>query len=229
MKEKKLIHFLHELPATARFLISLGFSMIIFMFVENKETSVTFMSVWLGFAFSNLLLFWITITTARPDEIKLIAKKQDNSRTLIFLVVVAASFISLFAIILLFRILPGTKGVSYYFHLTISAVSVICSWLLIHTIFTFRYAHLYYSCKRKEKELEKEHVGGLEFPNDEEPDYMDFAYFAFVVGMTFQVSDVQVTSSNIRRLVLVHGLLSFVYNTVIVALSINIISGLIQR
>ena len=76
---------------------------------------------------------------------------------------------------------------------------------------------------------EKVHKGGLIFPNDEPPDYFDFAYFSFVIGMTWQVSDVQITSRRIRRIVLMHALLSFVYNTVILALSINIISGLIQR
>lgn len=229
MKEKKFIHILHELPATRRLLISVAFAAIIFLIIQKQAASVQFMCVWIGFALSNLLLFWITITTAKPDEIKRIAKKQDNSRTLIFLVVIAASFISLLAIILLLQILPTAKGASYYYHVSLSVASVICSWLLIHTIFTFRYTHLFYSCKTKEKEMDKEHMGGLDFPNDDEPDYMDFAYFAFVVGMTFQVSDVQVTSSNIRRLVLLHGLLSFAYNTVIVALSINIISGLIQK
>lgn len=77
--------------------------------------------------------------------------------------------------------------------------------------------------------IQKKESGGLAFPNDPEPDYLDFAYFSFVVGMTFQVSDVQITSSQIRRLALLHGLLSFGYNTVIVALSINIISGFIKK
>jgi uncharacterized membrane protein len=77
------------------------------------------------------------------------------------------------------------------------------------------------------------HAGGLDFPNDSEqneysdnPDFLDFAYFAFVVGMTFQVSDVEVTSKRFRRFVLLHGLISFVYNTVIVALTINTLAGL---
>lgn len=83
--------------------------------------------------------------------------------------------------------------------------------------------------KTEEARIRKEHVGGLLFPNDEEPDYQDFAYFAFVIGMTFQVSDVQITSGNIHRPVLLHGILSFTYNTIIVTLSINIISGLIQK
>jgi uncharacterized membrane protein len=76
---------------------------------------------------------------------------------------------------------------------------------------------------------QKEHKGGLIFPSDDPPDYFDFAYFSFVIGMTWQVSDIQISSRRIRRMVLFHALLSFLYNTVILALTINIISGLIQR
>ena len=69
----------------------------------------------------------------------------------------------------------------------------------------------------------------LQFPDEHEPDYLDFAYFSFVLGMTFQVSDVEISSKEIRRMALLHGFLSFIYNTVIVAFSINIISGLIAK
>jgi uncharacterized membrane protein len=79
------------------------------------------------------------------------------------------------------------------------------------------------------KKGRKEKPGGLEFPGNEEPAYMDFVYFSFVIGMTFQVSDVQITSKRIRQLAWIHGVLSFAFNTFIVALSINIIAGLIQK
>jgi uncharacterized membrane protein len=183
---------------------------------------------WIGFALSNLIFFWGIIATAEPHEIKLIAKKQDLSRLFIYLFVLFSSFVSLLAVILLLKISPGAKHANYY-HIALSVISVVFSWLLIHTIFTFRYAHLYYTCITTEQGIDNEHIGGLIFPDDDEPDYMDFAYFAFVIGMTFQVSDVQVTSSKIRWIVLLHGFLSFVYNTVILALSINIISGLVQK
>jgi uncharacterized membrane protein len=71
--------------------------------------------------------------------------------------------------------------------------------------------------------------GGLEFPGNEDPDYLDFVYFSFVLGMTFQVSDVVITSKRIRQLATMHGLLSFAFNTAIVALSINVISGLVAQ
>jgi uncharacterized membrane protein len=104
--------------------------------------------------------------------------------------------------------------------------AVIISWWLVHTVFTMRYAHLYYTTD----EGKKTPLGGLEFPgNDKEPDYLDFVYFSFVVGMTFQVSDVEISSKQIRRLAWAHGLIAFAFNTAIVALSINVISGLVSK
>ena len=87
-----------------------------------------------------------------------------------------------------------------------------------------RYAHAYY--RKRDDDQESSEGEGVEFPDEKEPDFLDFAYFSFVIGMTCQVSDVQISSRGIRRLALVHGLLSFLFNTVILALTINLSSGL---
>jgi uncharacterized membrane protein len=100
-----------------------------------------------------------------------------------------------------------------------SLIAVISAWFLTHTAFTLRYAHLYYRD-------DEEGVGGLSLPGDAAPAYLDFAYFAFTIGMCFQVSDVQVTSPQIRRTVLLHATMSFAYNTVIVAFVLNLIFNL---
>lgn len=100
------------------------------------------------------------------------------------------------------------------------------SWFVVHTIFTTRYAHMYYSDHETKEET---YAAGLDFPQDFEPDFVDFAYFSFTLGMTFQVSDVQISSNRIRRLALWHALLSFGYSATIIALSVNIISGLTQK
>jgi uncharacterized membrane protein len=105
--------------------------------------------------------------------------------------------------------------------------SVIVSWWMLHTVFTMSYAHLYYTSTPDPDDAETEVIGGLQFPDEKKPDYLDFVYFSFVVGMTFQVSDVEISSRSIRRLVLLHGLISFAFNTAIVALSINVVSGLV--
>ena len=94
----------------------------------------------------------------------------------------------------------------------------------MHTIFTFHYAHLYYF-----KNMDDTTEGKpLDFPGKTKPDYLDFAYFSFVIGMTFQVSDIEIPSRTIRRTVLAHSLLSFALNTFVVALTINLIAGLRQ-
>lgn len=92
-------------------------------------------------------------------------------------------------------------------------------------MFALYYAHLYY---RDDRESGTEgNVKGLDFPEEKQPDYWDFLYFSLVIGMTCQVSDVQVTSRSMRRLALMHGVLTFFFNTVILALSINIVAGLL--
>ena len=107
--------------------------------------------------------------------------------------------------------------------LALSVAAVGLSWFLVHTLFSLRYAHAFF--KDAHKQAREKVQGGLEFPGKGSPDYMDFAYFSFVVGMTCQVSDVQISSRTIRRLALVHGLISFAFNTAILAMFVNIIAG----
>jgi uncharacterized membrane protein len=101
---------------------------------------------------------------------------------------------------------------------------VCLGWFLIHTLFVFRYAHLYYFDSDRDGTAQR----GLTFPGTTDPDDYDFAYFSFVVGMTFQVSDVQITDPGVRTVVLVHAILSFAYNTAILALVVNLASGLLN-
>ena len=129
-----------------------------------------------------------------------------------------ASFACLFTVLLMVMGF-NDKNISQWFMVLIAVGSMISSWALVHTLYTFHYAHLYYKTKGGK---------GLDYPGDEKPDYLDFAYFSFVMGCTFQVSDVEISSKEIRRVALFHGLLSFALNTFVVALTINIIAGLIH-
>jgi uncharacterized membrane protein len=223
------IQHIYRIPARTRLFIALFVAFITFMVSGRTPPAIQFILVWSSFAFTGLVLFWITIATANVSVIKDIAKRQDSSRTIVFFFVLFASFISLFAVIILLKILPDNKVAGYWYHIGFSIISVVLSWTLIHTVFAFRYAHLYYTCHREEKGIEKETRGGLQFPGDAEPDYLDFAYFSFVIGMTFQVSDVTISSRQIRHLTLFHAIISFVFNTVILALSVGIIAGLVQK
>ena len=180
---------------------------------------------WMGFSLTSILLIWITILSSHPSDVQRIAKLQDSSRTMIFGFVVVAAVISLLAVYFLLRSVKGhSQHVNSHIMLAITAVFI--SWWMVHTIFTMRYAHLYYDTARDDGTPLK--GGGLQFPGETYPDYLDFVYFSFVIGMTFQVSDVEVSAKHIRRLVWLHGLISFIFNTAIVALSINVISGLMS-
>ena len=139
---------------------------------------------------------------------------------LILMFVVSAAVASLFAVCaLLDSMSPQNRAT----HITLAILAVSSAWGSVHTVFTLRYAHLYYGDDVKRPDR----PGGRAFPNEPEPDYLDFAYFAFVIGMTSQTSDVVIDSKPMRRTALVHGVLSFGFNAIIIALTISGLSGTI--
>ena len=213
-----------RLDAHYRFLIALIAATAAFFITRSSQSApAAILMVWVAFAFTVIVMDWIIIFTSHPMDVRKNAELQDSNRTFIFLFVIASSVMSLGAIIFLLISAKGKTGEGVAFPVILALTSVLVSWWLVHTLFTLRYAHLYY-----EPENANKTVGGLEFPGDEKnPDYLDFVYFSFVIGMTFQVSDVEISSRRIRRLALFHALIAFAFNTAIVALSINIISGLV--
>jgi uncharacterized membrane protein len=180
---------------------------------------------WNAFALVILALDWLTILTTPLRKIRELAQQQDLSRLLIFLFVVVTACAALFAVGFLVSVKKTQTGAHFVIHLLLTLSTVIFSWMLVHTVFGLRYAHAFYG--DSDQPGVHQHAGGLIFPGDRPPDYFDFAYFSFVVGMTCQVSDVQITSRRMRRLTLVHSILSFGFNTIILALLINTVSGLL--
>ncbi|HWN49365.1 MAG TPA: DUF1345 domain-containing protein [Xanthobacteraceae bacterium] len=162
-----------------------------------------------------LVLAFRLMTNCDVNRIKRRAAHQDEGRITILVLVVASAMASLLAIL---AELGGANRQPA--HLALAAVTILLSWAFTHTIFAIHYAHEYYD--------ENAHKGGgLNFPGDQPPDYWDFVYFSFVVGMTSQVSDVAVTSSTFRRLVAAHGVVSFIFNATLLALTVNIAAGAI--
>ncbi len=182
-------------------------------------------ATWDTFASCILAFAWLTIITTPPAKLRLRAQMQDVSRTVIFVFCIFAACAGLFGVGFLFYANKAVQQSHFTAHLGLSLLAVVSSWLLVHTVFGLRYAHTFYG--DSDDPEAKEHAGGLRFPGDRMPDYLDFAYFSFVIGMTFQVSDVQITSRDFRHLVLLHGMLSFAFNTVILALMINTVSALL--
>jgi uncharacterized membrane protein len=219
--------FFYRLDAHYRLLIALAVSVIVFLCIRSHHALPSLiLFIWISFASTIIILDWIIIGTSHPREVRRIAKLQDSSRTFIFLFVIAASIASMGAIIFLLKSSKGHSGkLNEHILLAIGAVAV--SWWLVHTIFSLLYAHLYYDTDTDDGKILP--GGGLDFPGKDEPDYLDFVYFSFVIGMTFQVSDVEISSRKIRRFTLLHALMSFAFNTAILALSINVISGLVAQ
>jgi uncharacterized membrane protein len=213
------------LDAHHRFMISLAVAIIVF-FLTLGHLKFAYLTIvtWSAFAWTAICLIWFRICFAEARASVRTAKLQDSGRTAIFIFVLCSAVASLFAVALLIGSAKGLKGEALSGHILLAAGTVVSSWVLVHTVFTMHYAHMYY---RDRGDGEDDDEGsGLEFPGEKAPDFFDFAYFSFVIGMTFQVSDVQISAQGIRRLALVHGLMSFVFNTLILALSINLISGL---
>lgn len=172
-----------------------------------------------------LSLTWWAMIRATPATMRRIAQQQDEGRIVILSLITAAACISILAIGFLLHD-KGSLSEHFALHLGLSVLTIIASWMLVHTIFAIHYAHAYYQNHQTSQECQ---AGGLDFPGEAEPDYWDFLYFSFVIGMTSQVSDVQTTSGAMRRLALGHGVLSFFFNTTILAMGINIIAGLIEN
>ena len=152
---------------------------------------------------------------------------QDSSRAVIYGCVVFAAVAGLFGAGLLLGSAKGLAGGEASRYIALAALTIVSSWLLVHTVLALHYAHVCYHIA--EESREKPPNVGVVFPNEPQPDFLDFAYFSFVIGMTCQVSDVQITSRRIRRIALLHGLLSFGFNTVILVLSLNLASALLSR
>jgi uncharacterized membrane protein len=170
-----------------------------------------------------LVLAWWLAVEFDAARTRARAQAQDQSGLILFTLLLLSTFISAGAIAVMLQHVKDLAGPQRLGHLALSMAALAVSWLLMQTIFAFRYAHLYY-----QSELRGHPQGaGLEFPGKLPPDYFDFLYYAHVVGMTSQVSDVVVTARHMRRLTLLHSMTAFAFNMLVLALSINVMAGAI--
>jgi uncharacterized membrane protein len=169
-----------------------------------------------------LILHWRITITDDPRQTGARGALEDPGRWAVLAVVLVSIGFGFAAAVVILGKGPNVPAADRELAVAFGLAAIVLGWLLIHTMFIFRYAHLFYYADADDGSAAR----GLIFPGTSDPDDFDFAYFSFVIGMTFQVSDVQITDPAVRRVVLVHALLSFAYNTAIIALVVNLASGL---
>lgn len=217
----RMLEAIAKMDAHHRLLLGFIVAAVVGLALHTRALWTASLATYDAFAFAILALIWITVALTPQEQIQAVAQRQDVGRTVIFVFVIIVACAALFAVAFLIRSgKPEERHLSI--HLLLALATIVLSWLLMHAVFALRYAHKYYDDDAKRA---RGYVAGLKFPGDDPPDYRDFAYFSFVIGMTCQVSDVDVTSREMRRLVLLHGILSFGFNTVILALTINTVSS----
>jgi len=219
-RSAKTRHFLSPQRATGRFFLSAGvgvLALLLTAWLNAPAWQLRAMVGWDATALTLLGLCWQILLRSDARTTALRAGDQDPGGRAVFVIAVASSLFSLFAATLVLRMMRGQSCGNVW--VVLALVSVALSWVVTHTAYTLRYAHLFYT---------GESNGGLTFPGTDTPCDMDFAYYAFTIGMCFQVSDVQITAANIRSATLGHALVSFVFNTTILALSLNVMFQLLS-
>jgi uncharacterized membrane protein len=161
---------------------------------------------------------WLRIWWLDAEATSAVAAREDPVRAAADLVLLLAAVASLGAIAVAIAESRSSHGTMRGVEIGMGAGSVVVSWLVVHTLFTLKYARLYYGGDGRE--------GGVDFENKVRPSYSDFAYLAFTIGMTFQVSDTDLQSADYRRLALRHALLSYLFGAVILAATINLVAGI---
>ena len=161
------------------------------------------------------MMFWST-----HERMRARALQHDEGNTVVLVLVITAALMCIGAIVAELAVVKDLKGELRYTHIALAGLTIVTSWAFTQTMFALHYAHDYYVCA-----IKGEH-GGLDFPGGHPPDYGDFLYFASVIGTSGQTADVSFSSRKMRRTGMVHCVLAFFFNTTLVALTINIASGL---
>ena len=216
-----LVRLLRPRHASGRILLAFALGLAIGALLSLRyHAALAAVGGWDTGALLLLAFGWATIARSDAPVTRRRAAEEDPGRTAVYALTLLTSAITLLAATVL---VGGTKGVSTQASrelIALCLITVSVSWTLTHTAFALRYAHLYYR-------EGAEQAAGVEFPGGRPPSYFDFAYLAFTVGMTFQVSDTAVSSAPIRRTVLLHAAISFAYNTAILAFVLNLVFGFV--
>lgn len=190
-------------------------------FASAWSGEVALLASWLAYCAVLLVAIWHLAARLDAHATRRRAQATDPGAAALFVLVAAACCASIVAVALAVDSAKALAGWARWAHLALAMASLGASWLLMQAVFALHYARMFYRPDPGRDEPSR----GLVFPGGQEPDYLDFLYFAAVVGMTSQVSDVAVASRRMRRLSLLHGLLSFAFNLVVLALAVNVFAS----
>ena len=219
------VRAVRALGARRRFAASALVGAAVFAAVPSQYlTDIRLLLGWDGACLTFLILAGMVMVLADAGETRRSTVDQDQSGLVLLSMALLAACASVFAILFLLSYVKGASASEKVLYLALAVSAITGSWLVVHTLFAFHYAHGYYRGREVPDGVRDD--GGMRFPGSALPHYMDFLYFSFVIGMTSQVSDVAITSHDVRRAALLHGVLSFAFNTLILALTINIVAGL---
>ena len=204
---------------TARLVASVGAGAVVALgvgLVDAWQAALLFF--WVAAAISWVAPVWITVLRLDGEDVGRYATREDPHGATADLLLLSASMAALGAVILGIIKASGAKGGERTLLLAAGIAGIVASWAVVHTVFTLRYAGIFY----------KGHRGGVDFNEEDPPVYADFAYVAFTIGMTYQVSDTDLVTKAMRHTALRHALLSYVLGTVIIAATINVAAGLVK-
>jgi len=195
-----------------------GIAVLAGTLVGGAQWPIAVSAAWGTTALVIVALVWVRIVGMDGAATKAHARAEDFSRATTDFAIITASVASLVAVGYLLVRAGNSEGTDKALLILLAIAVVAVSWTAVHTLYTVRYGDLYY----------RDPIGGIDFNGDDLPDYWDFAYLAFTIGMTFQVSDTSLTSKPMRRTAVRHAVLSFVFVAVIVALAINTVASLLR-
>lgn len=199
----------------------------LFLLPEDRQLSTRALIAWNAGILAYLAAAGEMMLRSSEQTIRRRAVVGDESRFVVLALAVVAATASIVAIVAQLAMVKDMHGLMRALHIGLAALTIVSAWTFIHVVFAQHYAHEYFVERASEKALPEELRGGLQFLGGGQPDYSDFIYFSFVVGVAGQTADVATTSRTMRRIVLVHCVLSFFFNTTVLALTINIAAGLI--
>ncbi len=222
-----LLNTLQNLDSRRRIGLAAMFGMLIFLLLpDSMHLESRILAGWISGVVGFLGLVLLMMSRANPQRTYYLAQRQEAQHLAVFLMVVFMALTSIFAIaLMLANNSKDTPAPIVTVHVALSAIAIISSWFLTHTMFALHYATCYY--RDDPTTPEDDYTGGITLPSEEMPDYLDFMYFSFTIGMTSQTSDVSITARPMRRLALGHGVVSFFFYSIIIALSVGVVGGLI--